>query len=64
MGGFLMEDRYRFETFSSDASTFDRDFTSFLNSKHGESWKVKSCSYCHDNASQKTFASCLFKKKD
>ena len=58
-----MEDRYSFETFSSDASSFDRDFTSFLNTKAGECWKVKSCSYCHDNTSQKTFASCLFKRK-
>lgn len=54
-----MEDKYRFETFSADASSFDTEFSGFLNSKYGEGWKVKSCTYCHDAG--KTFASCLFK---
>ncbi len=58
-----MADEYKFETFSSDASSFDQDFTNFLNSKMSESWKVKTCSYCHDNTASKTYASCIFKRK-
>jgi hypothetical protein len=58
-----MSDEYKFETFKGDSSTFDREFTSFLNSKSSESWKVKSCSYCHDDAAKTTYASCIFKKR-
>lgn len=58
-----MEDQYKFETFSSDPSTFDQDFSNFLNSKRSESWKVKTCSYCHDNDMKKLYASCIFKRK-
>ncbi|MDR3567424.1 MAG: hypothetical protein P4L43_05280 [Syntrophobacteraceae bacterium] len=57
-----MEDTYMFETFKADAGSFDREFTSFLNGKSGD-WKVKSCSYCHDDVGRKTYASCIFKKK-
>ena len=58
-----MEDEYKFETFSSNAESFDLDFTSFLNSRRSDSWKVKTCTYCHDNDLKKTYASCIFKKK-
>jgi len=58
-----MEDDYKFETFNADASSFDREFTNFLNSRSSESWKVKSCSYCHDDLGKKTYASCIFKRK-
>ncbi|MGA3113325.1 MAG: hypothetical protein ABSF90_02700 [Syntrophobacteraceae bacterium] len=57
-----MEDDYKFETFSSEASSFDREFTRFLNSKSSASWKVQSCSYCHDEGGKKFYASCIFKK--
>jgi hypothetical protein len=57
-----MEDDYKFETFNADASSFDREFTKFLNSRSSESWKVKSCSYCHDEGGKKLYASCIFKK--
>lgn len=57
-----MEDKYKFETFSADFGSFDEEFTKFLNGK-SESWKVKSCSYCHDDATKKLFASCIFKRK-
>jgi hypothetical protein len=57
-----MKDEYIFETFKADASSFDREFTGFLNKKFSESWKVKSCSYCHDGAAGKTYASCIFKR--
>lgn len=58
-----MEDKYKFETFSADAGSFDREFSSFLNGKSREDWKVKSCSYCHSNDNLKVYASCLFKRK-
>ncbi len=58
-----MEEEYKFETFKADASSFDQEFTSFLNSRSSESWKVKSCSYCHDDIGKKTYASCIFKRK-
>jgi hypothetical protein len=58
-----MSEDYKFETFQGDSSSFDREFTNFLNNKSSESWKVKSCSYCHDDAARKTYASCIFKKK-
>ncbi len=57
-----MKDEYKFETFRADASSFDQEFTDFLNNKSSESWKVKSCSYCHDDMAKKTYASCLFKR--
>ncbi len=58
-----MEEDYKFETFQAEASSFDREFTSFLNSKSRDSWKVESCSYCHDDMTKKTYASCIFKRK-
>jgi hypothetical protein len=57
-----MED-YKFETFKADAISFDREFTDFLNSKSKESFEVQSCSYCHDDMTKKTYASCIFKRK-
>ena len=57
-----MEDKYMFETFKADAGSFDREFSGFLNGKSRE-WKVKSCSYCHDDVGQKTYASCIFKRR-
>ena len=58
-----MSDEYKFETFSASASSFDQEFTNFLNSKSSESWHVKNCSYCHDDGTKKTYASCIFKRK-
>lgn len=58
-----MEGEYLFETFSSESSDFDKNFTDFLNGKRGDSWKVKSCTYCHDGTANKTWASCIFKRK-
>lgn len=55
-------DEYKFETFQADAKSFDREFTDFLNGKSKDSWKVKSCSYCHDDAAKRMFASCIFKR--
>jgi hypothetical protein len=57
-----MEGDYKFETFSADASSFDREFTDFLNSKSSQFWKVQSCSYCHDEGGKKLYASCIFKR--
>ena len=56
-------EKYKFETFKADSSSFDREFTNFLNSKSSESFEVKSCSYCHDDGTKKTYASCIFKRK-
>ncbi|MGO9373122.1 MAG: hypothetical protein ACLQBD_13585 [Syntrophobacteraceae bacterium] len=58
-----MSDEYKFETFSASASSFDQEFSKFLNSKSSESWHVKDCSYCHDDGAKKTYASCIFKRK-
>ncbi|MDA8307465.1 MAG: hypothetical protein M0Z81_11615 [Deltaproteobacteria bacterium] len=57
-----MEDRYMFDTFKADAASFGREFTNFLNGKSRE-WKVKSCSYCHDDLAKETYASCIFKRR-
>ncbi|WP_041439858.1 hypothetical protein [Syntrophobacter fumaroxidans] len=54
-----MEGKYLFESFSADVSAFDTEFTGFLNGKYGDGWKVKGCTYCHNDG--KTYASCLFK---
>ena len=56
-------EKYKFETFKADSNSFDREFTDFLNSKFSESLEVKSCTYCHDDGSKKTYASCIFKRK-
>ncbi len=58
-----MEDQYKFETFSSGSDSFDQDFTNYLNSKGNDSWKVKNCTYCHDNEMKKIYASRIFKRK-
>ena len=55
-------DEYKFETFKADATAFDQEFTNFLNKKSKDSWRVKSCSYCHDDMAKTTYASCIFKK--
>ncbi len=57
-----MEGQYKFETFSADSASFDQEFSNFLNNKAGDAWKVKTCSYCHDNDMKKLYASCIFKK--
>jgi hypothetical protein len=58
-----MDREYKFETFNASASSFDQEFTSFLNSKSSDSWHVKNCSYCHDDSARKTYASCIFERK-
>jgi hypothetical protein len=58
-----MEGEYLDETFSSESGEFDQKFTDFLNSKGGDNWKVKSCTYCHDAVGARTVASCIFKRK-
>ena len=58
-----MEGEYLHETFSSESGEFDQKFTDFLNSKGGDNWKVKSCTYCHDTVGARTVASCIFKRK-
>jgi hypothetical protein len=58
-----MKEDYKFETFKADVSSFDREFTNFLNSRSSESWNVESCSYCHDDMAKKTYASCIFRKR-
>ncbi len=57
-----MNDKYKFETFSADSASFDQDFSNYLNSQSKEAWKVKTCSYCHDNDTRKLWASCIFKR--
>ena len=59
----MMNDKYRFETFSSNQTSFDQEFTRYLNERRREGWKVKDCSYRHEGGSQTT-ASCLFKTKE
>lgn len=58
-----MADNYLYETFTAQAGEFDGKFTDYLNQKSVDQWKVKDCSYCHDTENQKTYASCLFKRK-
>ena len=58
----MMHNKYIFETFSSDQTSFDQEFTKYLNERRREGWKVKDCSYRHEGGSQ-TMASCLFKMK-
>jgi hypothetical protein len=58
-----MRDDYKFETFKADASSFDQEFTNFLNGKSSEFWNVESCSYCHDEVGKNTYASCIFKRR-
>lgn len=55
------QDRYSFETFESDSSSFDCDFTGFLNGKYSSGWKCKDCQY--GSSAQRRWAYCLFKKK-
>lgn len=56
-----MKNRYSYESFSSSQSTFDEGFSSFLNAKYEDDWKVKDCHY-HQEGDQKT-ASCMFKRR-
>lgn len=57
-----MTGEYLYETFNSASSEFDKKFTDYLNSKGKDHWKVKSCSFCHDNDQTKMWASCIFEK--
>jgi hypothetical protein len=56
-----MSDRYAYESFSSESSSFDERFSNFLNDKYADDWKVKDCSYSREG-DEKT-ASCMFKRK-
>ena len=58
----MMHNKYLFETFSSDQTSFDQEFTKYLNERRRDGWKVKDCSYRSEGGSQ-TMASCLFKMK-
>lgn len=58
----MMEGEYIYETFGSDSGSFDQKFTDFLNSKRKDNWKVKDCSYCHDDDNTKMWASCIFER--
>lgn len=54
--------QYHFETFESDISSFDSEFSNFLNNKYSSGYKYKSCQF--DCVNDKRQAYCLFKKKD
>jgi hypothetical protein len=54
-------DKYHFETFESDSSSFDSEFSSFLNSKYSSGLKYKECQF--DCVNDRRQAYCLFKKK-
>ncbi len=56
-----MKKRYTYKSFSSSISTFDHDFSGFLNDEYSDDWKVKNCTF-HQEGDQKT-ASCLFKRR-
>ncbi len=56
------QNEYLFETFNAESSSFDSDFTNYLNKKQGENWSVKNCSFCHGNDGKRLWASCLFAK--
>lgn len=58
-----MKGEYLYETFNSETDKFDKEFTEFLNKKRKDHWKVKDCSYCHDNDLSKMWASCIFERK-
>jgi len=56
-----MEDKYLYETFKHEASTFDKGFTRFLNEKGRNGWEYQNCFFCHDNTT--SYASCIFKRQ-
>lgn len=56
-----MKDKYTYESFSSNVSSFDESFSNFVNDKYANDWKVKDCTY-HQEGDEKT-ASCMFKRK-
>ena len=56
-----MKDRYSYESFSSNTSNFDKKFTSFVNDKYTDNWKVKNCTF-QQEGDEKT-ASCMFKRR-
>jgi hypothetical protein len=58
----MMHNKYLFETFSSGQTSFDQEFTKYLNERRRDGWKVKDFAYRHEGGSQ-TMASCLFKMK-
>jgi hypothetical protein len=58
-----MEESYLYESFAADRGAFDSEFTSYINAKRRDHWKVKQCSFCHQDDG-KTWASCLFKRKE
>ena len=54
------KDRYMFESFSSDTSSFDDRFSEFINKKYADGWKYKDCQYFSEGNSRDAF--CIFKK--
>jgi len=58
-----MNIQYRFETFSTDASEFDRKFGDFLNEMSQQGWHHKECFFCHGAEPRSAnYASCTFTK--
>ena len=54
------KDKYFFESFSADLSSFDGMFTNFVNNKYFDGWDYKDCHYYMEG--DKRHAYCLFKK--
>ena len=54
---------YKYETFRSDAGKFDQDFTTYLNERAKDKWRVMQCNYCHGSTDGKMYASCMFERK-
>jgi len=55
--------QYKYETFRADSGDFNKNFTSYLNERARDKWRVKDCSYCHGSDGNRVYASCMFERK-
>jgi hypothetical protein len=58
-----MNHTYKYETFRADAGDFDKQFTTYLNERAGDNWRVKHCNYCHGSTDSKMYAACMFERE-
>ena len=52
---------YKYETFRADSGKFDQDFSTYLNERASQKWRVKQCNYCHGSSDGKLYASCMLR---
>lgn len=58
-----MESEYFFESFRSNADTFDKNFADYLIERQKQGIRVKKCTFSLDDERLKKWATCHFERR-